>query len=581
MDIGLLRRFSTTTARVISTLPLDQKPNSECSFLTRIKAIIPDQSVADTDPCSDYQLSIIKKILRNRDRWLREPENLHRHYTMIVDQTSINIQYIKLAYALHRSLENIGFFELLFDVEKAKCVNLDSFVLSRSSEHNRSRFLDHYNFIGCDDLEREALKIEVETEVFFDPPARRIRGGSYGEAPLTPNRGKAPYFLRPELHSLYIHDNQLYSVMGLLCANQNPSKPFATRISHRNNLLRPLHIDEWAHLRKKNNSKNVHSYSLTMVGGPSYATPFEFIRNTRMQFWADQGVCPYELLLELIAIYLKNSTHAEFTRAFKEWCDQLTRSPTDPEQHTAWINNINCLYGQILESVDQHGTRRQLYLLDFLVALQSKKECYPIDDYFDRDFGDLVIWYCTMDNRPEVRQQRIYNILNLLSEHTIRIRDTDDDYFNLLIEGVTRYEKLARYLIDNTRTRDRLLYVEYQGAPPIPLTNMYQVLIPTLRLNQTLPYSITDFILSDDDQSLINLTDSVAYFHIHGHFLNVSELSAPREFTRKEMDRIHRKPYFEDPVKTEFTLHIFSLFPPQVDHHEERRSKSPRIKTPG
>ena len=530
MDIGVLRRFIAVLKPTILNLTIDEKSKQfETELLTRIVSLFSDSTTDNSIELSQHQKKTMINLFHDREKFLRRSENLSCHYMMMTRQSDINIHYIKLAYAFHRSYA-MDFLAILLNVKNTKCLNVENDIHSSpdlTGSHpnielyNRLRLLDHYNFIGCEsfsqaDTDARACLIElVVAEIFFDPPERRARGGSYGQTPSTNRVGT--YYLRPELQGLYFYKNDLYSIAGLLHLNlnlnlnQNLSTPFCTRSPDRS--LRPISIFEMYFIRQKTITEDTLTYKIQ-----SYPSVYEWMRAVKMKNWKDLYRDPYpsDLLFNLIELYLNNSKYDDFITAFDDWCDRLI-TPEHQGAGLNWIHKINSLYGQIIgQEVINVDMKRSLYLIDVLVAIRYEK--FGQEDYLDHNMSKLLVWYCVHSENLSIENQRIKSVMRLFDQYA-RLNLGEEDRAN------SRYKKSANYLITHAKHLD--------------LPNAFSIDGYISRFS--------DYFM-DDNKQVITLKDSFEYYCQTGQFNKCYGPPQKRkyvEFTSSELKRIENYPSYK------------------------------------
>ena len=515
-----------------------------------------------------------------------------------------------LAYGLHNFL-NKPFVRLLFEVNNEKCLNLSSTIVQEKPSvceekivrpFNRAVLLDHYNLMNVVNFDeadsvRNGLIQDMHREWDFQSRNLRIRGGSYGQYSVT--HTAEPFFKRPELHSFYVFEKQLYSIYGLLRHNNldeylyplYPSRdpnaetyqPFSTYapLPGGKKHLRPLHLQEWFAVSEKK-YEEVVTYQLTLNQN-TYGNVYHLIRDNEIKNWhkyPDSSL--FDRVFELIKFYLSASSHKQLFDAIDRWSDALMRPESPKLDFSEWIKKVNCLYGQSIETNGVESTffiewlLSVRYFLPQLWSRQPKLLAAELACCFER----LTRWYCLFSSRDHtVLKRRQDAVLNLFTERATLIRDTEQDYFNLSHPRETHYERLAH------------LSASYHIFGGKQLT-AYHILLPSLK-NST-NAEITDCILNHNDNSLINLKPCYAKYLENKQVLNVT-VTPPRAFTAKELDRIARNPRYKELALVAWmkeaarsnvglqTLLTHNLFVSPVNYleTEEVRANSPALSVPG
>jgi|GEM_PF-5625678 len=368
-----------------------------------------------------------------------------------------------------------------------------------------------------------------------------------------------------ELRGFYLGEGKtLNRVRGLFERLLN-GHAFSTFENSKNDNSRPLSVVELLRIRSKAGDDLVFD-----IDGTFYINFWDYLRREIMPNWHKTGESPKQVLSELrdlVEDYFAASDNAElhqFKVKFASWARWL---------HSASIDDVNCLYGQVVQVDEQ-----PVYLIDILL------DCLQIKD-FDLSAKMLGIarWLCTTDAslvgkhdalnqlyaelhlgpafgsaqlqdyllnlQVDASQQLITRIhvvsrqleksreidskvIEHLSEVYLfrwqKVRDTDDDYTRLTNGINTNWIQLAQRLA---------------GAGLIN-PNYYRFLMPGLKHDSDpvtqaclTDYSLTHYILSEAGDGLILLDNAAANYGVNGTFLNCNA-NPPRPFKPVELTRI-------------------------------------------
>ena len=398
---------------------------SELTTLTALRALAPVDVIDESD-LNPGQLLQLRQIFHQRDRRIRGTPLDYTYAPNLL----VNLCFIRLGLILSSELDE-PLVKILMLVTNDVCFNL------------HVDFRKNSPLSGC---------------------------ANYNDLLLVSN-----------LHTLYFHENTLYSIAGLLVVNKvlphsSSKRPkgffstlptFSTFSSQDNKTPVAVSPESLRNIRKKTDALPI-SFNINTIK-KRYDSPWSWLREGEIPTWRHKGVFPSATVASLIEQYLMSNTDAEWTSCFKTWSEVLLQNPS--------IDAVNCLYGQILDK------ETNLYFVDVLVEISPTNMTPSLDEHM----AVIASWFFRRVSAEEGSSR----ISALFDNHWDCIKDKPGDYFSAPLDQLSPYERLAKKL-------------SQRGIPG--WTNYHRALVRTLVDDIDPSYKpLSAFILSEDNKKLYSL----------------------------------------------------------------------------
>jgi hypothetical protein len=521
IDAKRIRRFvARYTERFQSSLNFA----AEAVTLKAFRDLLP-KATSDSHRLTDVQLHKIVDILQDREKRVRSTSLRLTTATFAPE----NIPFIHLATQIGKKL-HLPLIKVLMKVDNDACFNL------------RADFAHH---VGSPLWDCGSIYFRTERDGSLTKRGLPfLQAGLYEHYPdtesiLSEENVHQDAYLPPELYTLYVHENKLYSIKGLLVVNgyvdgryTSTSYPFSTYTSPERTTRRPLTVNEFKQIKEMPvQIKNAYTVNLN-VGNQKYTHPWALINACEISSWSRASSFAHEAMFELIQSYLRTvspSDNRSWAVPFKSWCDTLCHVVPANRTRDAWIADVNGLYGTIIDPTNGYT------FLDALISLSSDQS----EENLTNKIALIAKRFCLI----EPQSQGGDRLIAYLKLHFENIKDTPDDYFRVR-PFASRHEKLARALSEQgsfcknwVRSLVQTLKQDVDAVTLESLADIYLYDAARPKAYYLDKLVLHDFILSEDETMLLNLKASEANAEA-GKGYCVVNTEKKRFFTEKEKSRI-------------------------------------------